>query len=72
MDWHNKPIFFGELWPMARETVRWVWRALPLIFRDWKLIRRMMAGGNGDMTRSAVRTDYEEYRARRIRGNETL
>ncbi len=38
------PFFFGEVWPMARETVRWVGRALPLILRDWKLIRRMMGG----------------------------
>ncbi len=34
--------FFGEWWPMLTETARWLVRALPLILRDWKLLRRMM------------------------------
>jgi len=39
------PFFFGQPWPMLRESARWLARALPLILRDWRLIRRMMAGG---------------------------
>jgi digeranylgeranylglycerophospholipid reductase len=40
------PFFFGEPWPMLRASVQWLVRALPLILRDGRLIRRMMAGGS--------------------------
>ena len=36
--------FFGEWRPILAETVRWLARALPLILRDWPLLRRMMRG----------------------------
>lgn len=36
------PFFFGEPWPMACALLAWIWRALPLIVRDWHLLRRML------------------------------
>ncbi len=38
------PLFFGERKPIAAETLRWIMTALPLILRDWRLIKRMLSG----------------------------
>ena len=40
------PFFFGQRWPILRESLRWMWKAWPLILRDWKLIGRVMARGS--------------------------
>jgi len=38
------PFFFGEWQPMAAETLRWIVTGLPLILRDWRLIKRVLGG----------------------------
>ena len=38
------PFFFGEWQPIAAETLRWIVTGLPLILRDWRLIKRMVRG----------------------------
>lgn len=40
---------FGEWRPILAETVRWLGRALPLILRDWRLLRRMTKRTLGDI-----------------------
>jgi flavin-dependent dehydrogenase len=36
------PFFFGEWKPIAVESLRWMVNGLPLILRDWRLIKRML------------------------------
>lgn len=36
--------FFGEWWPLLTESARWLAGALPLILRNWPLLRWMMSG----------------------------
>jgi len=36
------PFFFGDWRPIVGETLRWLARGLPLILRDWRLLRRIM------------------------------
>jgi flavin-dependent dehydrogenase len=38
------PFFFGEWKPIAVETLKWIVTGLPLILRDWRLIKRMLSG----------------------------
>ncbi len=38
------PFFFGEWKPIAAETLRWIVTGLPLILRDWRLIKRVLGG----------------------------
>lgn len=40
------PFFFGEWKAMLLESLRWMTTSLPFILRDWKLLGRMMGGGN--------------------------
>ncbi len=39
------PFFFGKWQPIVAETLRWGTTSLPLILRDWRLIKRMLSGG---------------------------
>lgn len=41
------PFFFGEWRPIAAATLRWFAAGLPLIVRDWRLIKRMLSGTHG-------------------------
>jgi flavin-dependent dehydrogenase len=36
------PFFFGQTGPILRTAVQWIATSLPLIVRDWTLIRRML------------------------------
>lgn len=38
------PFFFGEWQPIAIEALRWFVTGLPLILRDWRLLKRMLSG----------------------------